>query len=238
MPTDPSGTVKGFILGVDLDGVVGDYTAALRTVVAERTGVDPESLPLERSWDFREWGLSPEEFEQHHRAAVLEHRIFRTMPVMPGAAEARWRLSDAGVWIRIITHRLYVNWGHATAVADTVAWLGAPSPTAISASSGPSPGRDGSTSGAAQRRRAALDRRPRHRFDQPTTGTSTARGTTGPRSVAGRRPVTERPDPAAAAAGVRGRPQPPAPGAPCRTSRCPGPGSHGTVAAGAPAGGS
>jgi 5'-nucleotidase len=125
MPTDPSGTVKGFILGVDLDGVVGDYTAALRTVVAERTGVDPESLPLERSWDFREWGLSPEEFEQHHRAAVLEHRIFRTMPVMPGAAEALWRLSDAGVWIRIITHRLYVNWGHATAVADTVAWLDA-----------------------------------------------------------------------------------------------------------------
>jgi len=125
MPTDPSGTVKGFILGVDLDGVVGDYTAALRTVVAERTGVDPESLPLERSWDFREWGLSPEEFEQHHRAAVLEHRIFRTMPVMPGAAEALWRLSDAGVWIRIITRRLYVNWGHATAVADTVAWLDA-----------------------------------------------------------------------------------------------------------------
>src|SRR5690606_7520534 len=125
MPTDPSGTVKGFILGVDLDGVVGDYTAALRTVVAERTGVDPESLPPERSWHFREWGLSPEEFEQHHRAAVLEHRIFRTMPVMPGAAEALWRLSDAGVWIRIITHRLYVNWGHATAVADTVAWLDA-----------------------------------------------------------------------------------------------------------------
>ena len=34
-----------------------------------------------------------------------------------------WRLSDAGVWIRIITHRLYVNWGHQEAVSDTVAWL-------------------------------------------------------------------------------------------------------------------
>ena len=32
-------------------------------------------------------------------------------------------VSDAGVWIRIITHRLCVNWGHAVAVADTVAWL-------------------------------------------------------------------------------------------------------------------
>ena len=34
-----------------------------------------------------------------------------------------WRLSDLGVWIRIITHRLYVNWGHAVTVSDTVAWL-------------------------------------------------------------------------------------------------------------------
>src|SRR5690606_19406648 len=64
-----------------------------------------------------------EEFERLHKLAVLEHRMFRSMPAFPGAADALWRLSDAGVWIRIITHRLYVNWGHAIAVADTVAWL-------------------------------------------------------------------------------------------------------------------
>ena len=115
--------MDGFILGVDLDGVCGDYTAALQAVVAQRTGADLGALPLERSWDFREWGLTAAQFEEHHQAAVLEHRIFRTMPAMPGAAETLWRLSDAGVWIRIITHRLCVNWGHAIAVADTVAWL-------------------------------------------------------------------------------------------------------------------
>jgi 5'(3')-deoxyribonucleotidase len=49
--------------------------------------------------------------------------MFRTMPAIEGASEALWRLSDAGVWIRLITHRLYANWGHAVAVADTVAWL-------------------------------------------------------------------------------------------------------------------
>jgi len=49
--------------------------------------------------------------------------LLRWMPVIAGAAEALWRLSDAGVWIRVITHRLYVNWGHATAIADTVEWL-------------------------------------------------------------------------------------------------------------------
>jgi beta-phosphoglucomutase-like phosphatase (HAD superfamily) len=116
---------SGFILGVDLDGVCGDYTGALRDIAVERTGADPASLPLERSWNFDEWGLSEEQFAELHRAAVVEHRMFRTMPPIPGAAETLWRLSDAGIWIRIITHRLYLNWGHALAVADTVDWLDA-----------------------------------------------------------------------------------------------------------------
>ena len=51
--------------------------------------------------------------------------MFRTMPVIEGAADAQWRLSDAGIWIRIITHRLYVHWWHDKAVADTAAWLDA-----------------------------------------------------------------------------------------------------------------
>jgi 5'(3')-deoxyribonucleotidase len=55
----------------------------------------------------------------------MEHDMFRTMEPIEGAADALWRLSDAGVWIRIITHRLYVNWGHEKAVGDTAAWLDA-----------------------------------------------------------------------------------------------------------------
>lgn len=49
--------------------------------------------------------------------------MLATMEPIAGAVESLWRLSDAGVWIRIVTHRLYVNWSHATVVADTVAWL-------------------------------------------------------------------------------------------------------------------
>jgi 5'(3')-deoxyribonucleotidase len=116
-------TARDFILGVDLDGVCGDYTAAFRAVVAAERGVDLGQLAEQRSWDFAEWGLTTEEFHALHRRAVLEHRMFRTMPVMPGASEALWRLSDAGVWIRLITHRLYVNWGHAVVLEDTAAWL-------------------------------------------------------------------------------------------------------------------
>ncbi len=112
------------ILGVDLDGVCGDFSAAFRTVVAEETGVPVDDLPERQNWDFSEWGIVDEEhFRRIHRKAVVEHRVFRTMPQIDGCAEALWRLSDAGVWIRIITHRLYVNWGHQEAVADTVGWL-------------------------------------------------------------------------------------------------------------------
>jgi len=112
-----------FILGVDLDGVCADYTAGLRRIAADILAVPESQLPLERSWDFREWGLTPAAYEEIHLVAVTEHRLLRELPVIADAADALWRLSDSGVWIRIITHRLYVNWGHAIAVSDTVTWL-------------------------------------------------------------------------------------------------------------------
>ena len=110
---------RPYVLGVDLDGVCGDYTDAFRTVVAEELGCELDDLPLERSWDFTEWGLDSEEFERLHHHAVTKRRILRWMPVIDSAADTLWRLSDAGVWIRIITHRLYVNWSHATAISAT-----------------------------------------------------------------------------------------------------------------------
>lgn len=112
-----------FVFGVDLDGVCADYTLGFRDFCAERLGVAPETLPLERSWDFREWGFDQAKFEEMHAAAVTEGRILANLEPIEGAAESLWRLSDAGVWIRIVTHRLYVNWGHSAAAGDTVDWL-------------------------------------------------------------------------------------------------------------------
>ena len=82
-----------FILGVDLDGVCGDHAAAFRAVVAEEWSRDPESLPPQETWNFHEWGLTDVTFEEIHRRAILDHRMFRSMPPMAGAAEALWRLS-------------------------------------------------------------------------------------------------------------------------------------------------
>jgi len=112
-----------FVLGVDLDGVCGDHATAFRNAVAAERGIDPSELPPQQTWNFTEWGLDRSAFEDLHRRAVLDHRMFRSMPMIPGCAETLWRLSDAGVSIRIITHRLYTNWGHSIAVRDTVEWL-------------------------------------------------------------------------------------------------------------------
>lgn len=117
--------IGDFVLGVDLDGVCADYTAAFADVVAADRGIDPATMTTEVSWDFAEWGLDREEFLRLHRWGVQERHMFATMDAMAGVADALWRLSDAGVWIRIITHRLVTNWGHAVIVSDTVDWLDA-----------------------------------------------------------------------------------------------------------------
>jgi 5'-nucleotidase len=112
------------VLGVDLDAVCGDYEAAFRDSVARRTGRDPAELRPQTVMDaYSEWGMSFAEFEEAHRLAVVEDRIFREMVPLPGVSEALWRLSDEGVWIRIITHRLIFNGAHEISAADTAWWL-------------------------------------------------------------------------------------------------------------------
>lgn len=112
------------ILGVDIDNVLADYTAGLRRVVAEGTGRDPDDLPDPTSWGaYEEWGLNDRTFPTWHRRAVVEHRMFRELDPLPGAADALRRLSEEGVRIRIVTHRLYLSGTHSIAAGDTVDWL-------------------------------------------------------------------------------------------------------------------
>ncbi len=114
---------RRFVFGVDLDGVVTDYAAGFRSYVAALRGIEADELPVQTSYDFAVWGLDRKAFEHLHSRAVREQRIFAGLTAIEGAADALWRLSDAGVWIRVITHRLVVNWGHLEAVTDTVSWL-------------------------------------------------------------------------------------------------------------------
>ena len=49
---------SGFILCVDLDGVVADYTTAFRNYVAEIKGLDPHTMEDQTTWEFAGvWGI-------------------------------------------------------------------------------------------------------------------------------------------------------------------------------------
>ncbi len=114
---------REFVLGVDLDGVCADFTPALRRAFGQWRGVDPATLPEHSSFYLAEWGVEPGEYERVHRHAVTHLELFADLPVVPGAPQALRRLSDLGIRIRVITHRLYVPRLHAQAVTQTVTWL-------------------------------------------------------------------------------------------------------------------
>lgn len=115
---------RHFVLGVDLDGVVADFTAGLKPVAADWLGVPVESLPDEVSYGFVEWELERcGGYEALHRFAVKERGLFRSLAPLPGAPAALRRLSTHEIRIRIITHRLYIPWFHREAIGQTVEWL-------------------------------------------------------------------------------------------------------------------
>lgn len=119
------GTSPQFVLGVDLDGVVGDYETGIRHAVSRATGVPEHEIGPQTAWRFSEsnWPVRDDaHFREIHAGAVEEH-LFLDLPLVEGASEGLWALSDAGVHIRIITHRLIGNFNHARAITDTVAWL-------------------------------------------------------------------------------------------------------------------
>jgi len=114
---------RAFVVGLDLDGTCADFYARMREIAAEWLGVDPASLTRAPDWDLRSWGVGADRYEALHRFAVSERSLFSTMAPLPGAPEAIRNLSDRGLRIRIITHRLVIGHTHLAAVSQTVAWL-------------------------------------------------------------------------------------------------------------------
>ncbi len=117
-----------FVLGVDLDGVCADFINGLRPIAAEWLGVDISLLTESPSYGFKEWNLSEvggnDAYEHLHRYAITQRDLFQQLPIIPGSGVAIRRLSHKyGVRIRIITHRLWIQHFHETAVQQTTKWL-------------------------------------------------------------------------------------------------------------------
>jgi len=123
-PEDRWRPAKGLILGVDLDGVCADFYGRMREIAAEWFETPVESLTEEVTFDLHEWGiLTPAHYESLHRFAVTQRDLFKTAGLIPGARKYLRKLSNEGVRIRIITHRLFMHHLHRAAVEQTIDWL-------------------------------------------------------------------------------------------------------------------
>jgi 5'(3')-deoxyribonucleotidase len=115
---------SSFILGVDLDGVVGDFYGAMRIIAAEWLDRPLESLTPEVSYGLDEWCITEHGgYERLHRFAVTQRNLFRDMKPIKDAPATLRKLSNQGIRIRIITHRLFLKYFHRTSVTQTVEWL-------------------------------------------------------------------------------------------------------------------
>jgi 5'(3')-deoxyribonucleotidase len=115
---------NGFIFGVDLDGVVGDFYGAMRCIAAEWLNKPIGALTEEVSYGLDEWGIAEYGgYDRLHRFAVTQRNIFRDMKPIRDAPAVLRKLSGRGVRIRIITHRLFLKYSHRTSITQTVDWL-------------------------------------------------------------------------------------------------------------------
>jgi 5'(3')-deoxyribonucleotidase len=115
---------SSFILGVDLDGVVGDFYGAMRGIAAEWLNKPLESLTEEVNFGLDEWGIAEYGgYDRLHRFAVIQRNLFRDMSPIQDAPAVLRKLSMRGIRIRIITHRLFLKYSHRTTITQTVDWL-------------------------------------------------------------------------------------------------------------------
>jgi 5'(3')-deoxyribonucleotidase len=113
-----------FILGVDLDGVVGDFYGAVRKIAAEWLNKPLETLTTEVTFGLDEWGIAEfGGYDRLHHFAVTQRNIFRDMEPIKNAPAILRKLSNQGIRIRIITHRLFLKFSHRTTITQTVDWL-------------------------------------------------------------------------------------------------------------------
>ncbi|MDR3166717.1 MAG: 5'-nucleotidase [Treponema sp.] len=115
---------SSFILGVDLDGVVGDFYGAMRNIAAEWLNKSVADLTEEVNFGLEEWGIAEYGgYDRLHRFAVTQRNLFRDMLPIKNAPAVLRKLSNHGIRIRIITHRLFLKYFHRATITQTVDWL-------------------------------------------------------------------------------------------------------------------
>ena len=111
-------------INVDLDGCVVDFCRGFMQMLQRYNPREYANLPYPDSWDWwSQWGMSQGEWMSWFRRGVGSGEIWRDAPMIKGAREVLWQLSDAEDHLRIVTHRLSWPGLHAMAIKTTVDWL-------------------------------------------------------------------------------------------------------------------
>ena len=117
------------VILVDLDNVVYDFVQAFADMLVKRGAVGFAStskslMQKYRSWNiWEDWDIPKGEFMRYWRLGIEQGDIYANGPLIPGAREALWQLSDAEWDIQVVTNRLSKFGLHDTIAANTVHWL-------------------------------------------------------------------------------------------------------------------
>jgi 5'(3')-deoxyribonucleotidase len=112
---------------IDLDNVVYDFVRSMAQHLRYSGAVDypvDELMLKYKNWSFWEdWNIPKGEFMRWWRLGVEDGSIYGEGPLIPGARNAMWRLSDAEWHIIIATSRFNLFGMHDTVAMNTVRWL-------------------------------------------------------------------------------------------------------------------
>lgn len=116
---------KRYIFGVDLDGVCADFYEGIRPLAAQWLGVPEDTLIRDVDYGLSAWGIpdAPGGYKKFHQFCITQRDLFSRLKPIDHCPQVMRRLSDRGVHIRIITHRLYIKYFHKQAVMQTIDWL-------------------------------------------------------------------------------------------------------------------
>lgn len=114
-------TAPSIKIGVDLDGVLYDFTEALRQYMIDEYGYKREWLPEPAQWNtWESWNIVKPTFFRYFREGVEKGRIWRDGDIEPDVLSTLLRLKNAGDTIHIVTHR---NGQGPMGIASTAHWL-------------------------------------------------------------------------------------------------------------------
>lgn len=119
--------VQGYrVLNLDLDGVCADYNAGVKEYCVRHGLMSASVTPPMHTyalWENEGWPFhNLQEYIEIHKAAALEG-LYENLLALPGVTQALHRLAHEHVYIRIVTHRLFVSDQHERVVQDTARWL-------------------------------------------------------------------------------------------------------------------